>query len=151
MNAPPAFRARRGAARFGHVLILAAFVAFLAFPFYWMVLTTFKETKDLIDVHHNPFLFNLPPTLENLRILFGDTLFGTWIVNTLEVGVLVTIITLALAVPAGYALARLTGRWSQRLAIGCPACRWRKPTPTKPCRSSARPTARLSAPPASRA
>ncbi len=118
MNAPLAFRARRGAARFGHVLILAAFVAFLAFPFYWMVLTTFKETKDLIDVHHNPFVFNLPPTLENLRILFEDTLFGTWIVNTVEVGVLVTIITLALAVPAGYALARLTGRWSQRLAIG---------------------------------
>lgn len=118
MNAPLAFRARRGAARFGHVLVLAAFAAFLAFPFYWMVLTTFKETKDLIDVHHNPFVFNLPPTLENLRILFEDTLFGTWIVNTLEVGVLVTIITLALAVPAGYALARLTGRWSQRLAIG---------------------------------
>ena len=118
MNAPFSFRARRWAARFGHVLILAAFVTFLAFPFYWMVLTTFKETKDLIDIRHNPFLFNLPPTLENLRILFEDTLFGTWILNTLQVGVLVTLITLVLAVPAGYALARLTGRWSQRLAIG---------------------------------
>lgn len=118
MNELRAFRARRWAARCGHVLILAAFVTFLAFPFYWMVLTTFKETKDLIDIRHNPFLFNLPPTLENLRILFEDTLFGTWILNTLQVGVLVTLITLALAVPAGYALARLTGRWSQHLAIG---------------------------------
>ncbi|HEY0878160.1 MAG TPA: carbohydrate ABC transporter permease [Zeimonas sp.] len=109
---------RRSLARVGHVLVLASFVAFLAFPFYWMVLTTFKETRDLVDTQHNPFLFNLPPTLENLRVLFQDTLFGQWILNTLYVGVLVTAITLVLAVPAGYALARLAGRWGQRLAIG---------------------------------
>ncbi|RIK91598.1 MAG: sugar ABC transporter permease [Burkholderiales bacterium] len=83
-----------------------------------MVLTTFKETRDLVDTQHNPFVFNLPPTLENLRVLFEDTLFGQWVLNTLYVGVLVTAITLLLSVPAGYALARLTGRWSQRLAIG---------------------------------
>jgi len=112
------YAARRGLARVGHVLVLAAFVAFLAFPFYWMVLTTFKETRDLVDTRHNPFVFNLPPTLENLRVLFEDTLFGQWILNTLYVGVLVTAITLVLSVPAGYALARLTGRWGQRLAIG---------------------------------
>jgi multiple sugar transport system permease protein len=39
-------------------------------------------------------------------------------VNTLVVGILVTAITLLLAVPAAYALARLTGRWGQRLGIG---------------------------------
>src|SRR5690606_21036630 len=55
---------------------------------------------------------------ENLRVLFQDTLFGQWILNTLLVGAIVTAITLLLAVPAGYALARLTGRWSHRLAIG---------------------------------
>ncbi len=112
------FVLRRGLARGGHVLVLATFVAFLAFPFYWMVLTTFKQTKDLIDTEHNPFIFNLPPTMENLRILFYDTLFGQWLINTLAVGVAVTAITLLLAVPAGYALARLSGRWGQSLAIG---------------------------------
>jgi multiple sugar transport system permease protein len=112
------FALRRRLARGGHVLILATFVAFLAFPFYWMVLTTFKQTKDLIDTEHNPFIFNLPPTLENLRVLFYDTLFGQWLINTLVVGIAVTAITLLLAVPAGYALARLSGRWGQRLAIG---------------------------------
>ena len=111
------FAARRWLARGGHVLILATFVAFLAFPFYWMVITTFKSTRDLIDTTHNPFVFNLPPTMENLRILFYDTLFGQWVVNTLLVGVAATAITLLLAVPAGYALARLSGRWGQRLAI----------------------------------
>ncbi|MCC7483406.1 MAG: carbohydrate ABC transporter permease [Burkholderiales bacterium] len=113
----PRFGAKHWLARGGHVLLLAAFVTFLAFPFYWMVLTTFKETKDLIDLKHNPFLFNLPPTLENLRVLFHDTEFGRWILNTVGVGALVTAITLLLAVPAGYALARLSGRWGQRLGI----------------------------------
>ena len=108
---------KRSLARAGHVLILAAFVIFLAFPFYWMVLTTFKQTKDLINTQNNPFLWNLPPTLDNLRVLFFQTEFGRWIVNTVEVGVLVTVITLLLAVPAGYALARLSGRWGQRLGI----------------------------------
>jgi multiple sugar transport system permease protein len=34
------------------------------------------------------------------------------------VGVLVVMVTLVLAVPAGYSLARLTGRWGERLSIG---------------------------------
>jgi multiple sugar transport system permease protein len=112
------FRAMHGLARVGHVLLLAVFVTFLAFPFYWMAVTTFKPTRSLIDTRHNPFIFNQSPTLDNLRTLFNDTEFGQWILNTLQVGVIVTAITLLLAVPAGYALARLTGRWSRRLAIG---------------------------------
>ena len=107
----------RSLKRTGHMLLLAAFVAFLAFPFYWMAITTFKSTRDLIDTAHNPFLFGAPPTLDNLRVLFFQTDFGRWIANTAEVGVLVTLITLLLAVPAGYALARLSGRWGHRLGI----------------------------------
>src|SRR5678815_688708 len=38
--------------------------------------------------------------------------------NTLFVGVLVVLITLALAVPAGYSLARLTGGAGEKLGIG---------------------------------
>jgi len=107
----------RSLKRTGHMLLLAAFVAFLAFPFYWIAITTFKSTRDLIDTTHNPFLFGAPPTLDNLRVLFFQTDFGRWIANTAEVGVLVTLITLLLAVPAGYALARLSGRWGHRLGI----------------------------------
>ncbi len=108
---------KRGLMRAGHVFIIAAFTFFLAFPFYWMLVTAFKQTTDLLDVRNNPFLFNAPPTLENLRELFFDTEFGRWLVNTLEVGALVVVITLLLAVPAGYALARLAGRWGQRAGV----------------------------------
>ena len=99
-------------------VVLASFAAFAAFPFLWMLITTFKETNDLLDPNANPFLYHLPPTLENLRVLFFETLFGRWVLNTLFVGVMVVIITLLLAVPAGYALARLSGSFGEQLGIG---------------------------------
>jgi multiple sugar transport system permease protein len=104
-----------GAVHFG---IVAAFTVFAAFPFYWMLITTFKRTTDLMNRGNNPFLYNEPPTLEHLRVLFSETLYGRWLWNTALVGVVVVAITLLLAIPAGYALARLTGRWGEQLGIG---------------------------------
>ncbi|MGZ8450157.1 MAG: carbohydrate ABC transporter permease, partial [Candidatus Deferrimicrobiaceae bacterium] len=86
--------------------VIAGFVAFTAFPFFWMVITTFKQTLDLMNPANNPFLFNQPPTLDHLRMLFGETLYAKWLWNTAWVGSLVVVITLLLAVPAGYSLAR---------------------------------------------
>ncbi len=210
-------------------LVLTVFVVLLAFPFYWMVIATFKQNLDLYNFHNNPFLFNLKPTLDQLRLLFGandyrltiffaiqvcisalliwlwasrskgrlylffqfclavlgafvalrqahyslgislpflillilcsmsvlltiylwkpytgvrvalvlllilDVLvsavglfvnvlhqsgFVRWLGNTAFVGALVVGITLLLSIPAAYALARLTGRWGERLGIG---------------------------------
>ncbi|HEU0155741.1 MAG TPA: carbohydrate ABC transporter permease [Stellaceae bacterium] len=115
-NAAPT--ARKWALAGGHGAIVAVFVVFAAFPFYWMLITTFKETRDLVNTAYNPFLFNLPPTLDNLRVLFFQTAYLRWLANTAIVGVCVVAITLLLAVPAGYSLARLTGSWGQYLGIG---------------------------------
>lgn len=109
---------RRIGARGLHVFVLAFFTIALAFPFFWMVIATFKQNADLYTVENNPFIFNLPPTLDHLRFLFGETRFLRWLGNTALVGGIVVAITLLLAVPAAYALARLTGRWGQRLGIG---------------------------------
>jgi len=109
---------RRATARGGHLGLIGLFTVFSAFPFYWMLITTFKRTSDLMKRTNNPFVSNEPPTLENLRVLFVDTLYVRWLGNTLFVGVLVVFVTLLLAVPAGYALARLTGRWGEQLGIG---------------------------------
>ncbi|MDF3832077.1 carbohydrate ABC transporter permease [Cupriavidus basilensis] len=108
---------RRWGARCGHVAILAAFTVFCAFPFGWMLITTFKDIHDLINAANNPFLFNMPPTLDNLRVLFLETRYLRWLGNTLLVGAAVVAITLLLAVPAGYSLARLSGRRGRQLAI----------------------------------
>jgi multiple sugar transport system permease protein len=98
------------------------FTVFAVFPFYWMFLTTFKQNRDLYVggtvVTHIPWIFNAQPTMEHLNLLFEQTLYLTWIKNTLLIGFVVVAITLIFAVPAGYALARLAGRWGERLGIG---------------------------------
>jgi multiple sugar transport system permease protein len=204
-------------------LVLTIFTVLLAFPFFWMAIASFKQNIDLYDTENNPFIFNLPPTLDHLRFLFAQadsglvvlllefcvaalliwsvwklqprrpvllllfviTLSGSffalrhagyrpdlftvlhlcvavlflfylwtlhasvraflmaalavdlvvntvelfsyalnrsgfvrWLGNTTLVGVIVVGITLLLALPAAYALARLTGRWGERLGIG---------------------------------
>ena len=100
-----------------HVLVLAFFTVALAFPFFWMLIAAFKQNIDLYTVENNPFKFNLPPTLDHIRLLFGQTRFVRWLGNTALVGAIVVAITLLLAVPAAYALTRLTGRWGERLGI----------------------------------
>jgi len=109
-------RARMG--KLGHWLVIVVFTVLLAFPFYWMLITIFKQTGDLYNTDNNPFTFNAAPTLDNLQVLFFETRFVRWLGNTALVGVLVVGITLVLALPAAYALARLTGQWGQRLGIG---------------------------------
>jgi multiple sugar transport system permease protein len=113
---------RKALATVGHRITILGFTAFAIFPFYWMLITTFKQNSDLYvgasNTAHNPFIFNQPPTLQHLKTLFQSTLYLTWLFNTLWVGAIVVLITLVLAVPAAYSLARLTGRWGERLSIG---------------------------------
>ena len=113
---------QRALGTLGHRAIILGFTAFAVFPFYWMVITAFKRNSDLYvgasNTAHNPFIFNEPPTLVHLYTLFQNTRYLTWLFNTLWVGAVVVLITLLLAVPAAYSLARLTGRWGERLSIG---------------------------------
>ncbi len=98
--------------------VVSFFALFSAFPFFWMIITSFKSTHDLYTLENNPFLFNEPPTLEHLHHLFFDTLFVKYLFNTFFVGLMVVGITLVIAVPAAYSLARWAGRWGENLAIG---------------------------------
>jgi len=97
--------------------LLALFILFAAGPFLVMVITTFKQDRDLYRPANNPFTYNFPPTMENLDLLFNGTNYLTFIRNSAIVGVVVVIITLIIAVPAAYSLARLTGRWGERAGI----------------------------------
>lgn len=109
---------RRRTAKIVRAIVLTVFTVALAFPFVWMAVTAFKRDSDLYNVNNNPFIFNETPTLAHLKLLFEQTLFPQWFLNTMLAGAAVVLITLVLAVPAAYALARLTGRWGERLGIG---------------------------------
>src|SRR6516165_4804833 len=93
-------------------------VVFAAFPFYWMLITTFKADGDLYDLKSIPYWFNSAPTLEHIKYLFTDTLFVQWLMNSALVGLCVVAITLIVALPAGYSLARMPGRSAETLGIG---------------------------------
>jgi multiple sugar transport system permease protein len=82
------------------------------------VITAFKQQRDFYDLSHTPYWFHKGPTLDNARYLFDETQYTTWLRNTAIIGVVVVLITLVLAVPAGYALARLSGKVGQSVGVG---------------------------------
>ena len=98
-------------------LIVAPYAIVLAFPFYWMVITTFKKTTELYQLDRAPFWWHEGLTGENVSNLFHHTPYTTWLANTAIVGVVVVIVTLVLSLPAGYALARLSGPWGQSMGV----------------------------------
>jgi multiple sugar transport system permease protein len=100
-------------------LVVGPFAIVLAFPFYWMLWTAFKSDLDLYNVENVPYKWEQgSPTTRNFSFLFTDTQYATWLENTLVVGIFVVMITLALSLPAGYALARLSGGVGQSLGVG---------------------------------
>jgi multiple sugar transport system permease protein len=100
-------------------LIVGPFAIVLAFPFYWMLMSSLRADNDLYSIEEIPYKFNAEsPTLSNYRFLFRDTDYPQWLQNTVIVGIAVVAITLVLALPAGYALARLSGRWGQSVGVG---------------------------------
>jgi multiple sugar transport system permease protein len=99
------------------ILALTVYTLVTVFPFYWMVITTFKQNSDLYSETNNPLWFNAPPTFDNVTYLLEQTRFLTWMLNSLIIGVGVVVITLITAVPAGYALARLRLPGAEQLGI----------------------------------
>jgi multiple sugar transport system permease protein len=98
-------------------LPLTAFVIFLLFPFYWMIIVSLKPTPDLFDLKFNPFWIQ-HFTLENYFYLFQNTDFPEWVKNTIIVTVSATSISLVCSVLIGYALARLRFPGSNFLGVG---------------------------------
>ena len=89
---------------------LTAFIVALLFPFYWMLVTTVRPDSELYRPwnapNYTPF-WTLHPTLEHVRDLLTETLFGTWMLNTMIISIAATAISLFCGLLAGYALSRL--------------------------------------------
>src|SRR6476661_2145501 len=65
---------------------LILFVIGLLFPFYWMIVTSFRPDSELYRPwnapNYTPF-WTLHPTLVHIRDLLTETLFTTWLMNTM--------------------------------------------------------------------
>jgi multiple sugar transport system permease protein len=97
------------------------FIILLLFPFYWMVITTFRPDGELYRPwnakNYNPFWTNYP-TSEPVRVLLQETLFATRLWNTMLISLASTAISLLCGVFAGYALSRLKFRFAGTLGTG---------------------------------
>jgi multiple sugar transport system permease protein len=85
--------------------VAGVFLTVWTFPVLWALLTSFKGEKDVLA--YPPTLF-FTPTLANYKdVLFGATTIVPNLLSSFVVATATTIVTMLLAIPAAYALARL--------------------------------------------
>jgi multiple sugar transport system permease protein len=88
---------------------LLPFVFFALFPFYFMLVTSFKSNAELYNLKSVPFTVQAP-ILEHYTFLFFRTEFLTWMRNSLVVAVVATAVSVMISILAGYSLSRLRFR-----------------------------------------
>ncbi|OGA00588.1 MAG: sugar ABC transporter permease [Betaproteobacteria bacterium RIFCSPLOWO2_02_67_12] len=95
---------------------LIVFLVVLLFPFYWMVMTSFKPNEELVSKAANPFWI-VSPTLAHFERLLFKTEYPQWMWNTILVSVVSTFTSLAASVFAAYAIERLRYKGSKQVGL----------------------------------
>ncbi|HEY1327272.1 MAG TPA: carbohydrate ABC transporter permease, partial [Casimicrobiaceae bacterium] len=95
---------------------LVAFLVVLLFPFYWMVMTSFKPNEELLQRSGNPFWVH-HPTFAHIHKLLFETDYPQWLWNTVLVTVVSTFLSLLCSVLAAYAIERLRFRGSRYVGM----------------------------------
>lgn len=86
---------------------IAIAVIFLL-PVLWLAISAFKPVSALGDFP--PALLPTPATLANFDAAFGPSDFGSFLMNSVIVGLLSTVIVVCLGLPAAYGLSRTSMR-----------------------------------------
>ena len=91
-------------ARFTMSILLLLYVLFLAFPLVWLLSTAFKPASEigLGQVH----LLPQAATLDNFRVAITEQKVLPSALNTLKIAIISSLLTLLIATPAAYLLAR---------------------------------------------
>src|SRR5688572_18178193 len=100
------------------VLVLVALVWLT--PYAWMTLTSLKTLPEIVKAPTYP----LPEAinLDAYASVFESVPVGRYIANTVLMALLIALLQIALALPAGYALAKLRfvgRRWAFGLVLSC--------------------------------
>ncbi|WP_245601578.1 carbohydrate ABC transporter permease [Hamadaea tsunoensis] len=96
--------------RIGQYTALAGYLVFLAFPLVWLISTSFKDPRELVELH--PSLIPRHPTLQNYVTAFTEQDLARSALNSLIVASASALLTVLLALPAAYALVRFRTRLS---------------------------------------
>lgn len=87
------------------LLILLPIMIFVLFPFFWVIITSFKTTPQISE--RTSIFWPSPFTLDQYWVLIQRTPFLTWFRNSVIVATISTVISVALASLGAYALSRL--------------------------------------------
>ncbi|AWT46109.1 MULTISPECIES: carbohydrate ABC transporter permease [Streptomyces] len=94
----------RATTRAGQYAALLAYLAFLSFPFLWLLSTAFKPPRELGSLH--PTWIPEHPTLANFRQAFDEQPLLRSALNSLLVALAAALIAVCLATPMAYVMAR---------------------------------------------
>ena len=92
------------------------FLFVLLFPFYWMIMTSFKPNEELVSKAANPFWI-AHPTLAHFEKLLFHTEYPDWMWNTILVSTVATFTSLAASVFAAYSIERLRYKGSKQVGL----------------------------------
>ncbi|MEJ2166732.1 MAG: carbohydrate ABC transporter permease [Desulfobacterales bacterium] len=99
-------------------LALIPFLVFFLFPLYWMLLTSFKQDSEISSLKGIPLIINSMPTLAHYKFILFETRYVRWFWNTLQISVIVTVITMVVSILGAYAISRLRFFGSRYFGVG---------------------------------
>ena len=86
---------------------LLGYMAFLALPLLWLLSSSFKDARELVQLH--PSLIPQHPTLANYSAALHEADIVHSGLNSLKVAVITALLTTLVGLPASYVLARTRG------------------------------------------
>ena len=96
-------------------LALLGYMAFLAVPLIWLLSTSFKDPRELVELH--PALVPHHPTWSNYTAAIHQASLVQSGLNSLKVAVITALLTTLVGLPAAYVLAR-SGGWISKFGLG---------------------------------
>ena len=98
----------------GQYLALGGYMIFLAVPLLWLLSTSFKDPRELVELH--PSFIPQHATVSNYTSALRDADLVHSGLNSLKVAVITAILTTLVGLPAAYVLARTRG-WMSRFGL----------------------------------
>jgi ABC-type glycerol-3-phosphate transport system permease component len=96
---------------------LTALALTFALPFLWLVCTSFKRPEDVFTYIFLPWRHPDRLTLNNFAVLFRHESFGQWLINSLFVASMQTILVVTFSSLGGFALAKYDFRAKRLLML----------------------------------
>lgn len=98
------------------VILLVFYMAMVVLPIYWMIITSFKESSEIINAQHITY-WPEHFTVQNYVNLFQSMDYGVYLKNSLILAISVAIVVTVFSIFGGYSLARFKFKGKSTILI----------------------------------